>query len=214
MEAEHVERRQRVDRRKGGVLSLVGAVGSILVGFAMLAVATRLAPHAAGLSAALIALVWGSLLIRKPHVRRSELVLTGAGASLLLWTVVFFLPPVIRFFSRPAPERDLEGNLLEPVTDLRPPAPSDGYEWFDNSAVMGLLAAAGICLMGYGWRTIRRRRGRRGARRVTPRRGAAGEALETTGEHTPAEGEAYDESTPTTPVMPVPRVSGGRHRQR
>jgi len=193
-------------------VAVVVAGATIVAGAVLLAVAVRMAPHAAAMSAALIGLVWWSLIRRKPHVRRGEMLLAGGGAALLFWSMVFAVPYLIRFFGTAPPVRDSEGNLLEPPADLRPAAPTDGFEWFENSAAAGLLAAAGICLIGYGWRTARRRHGRRGGKHGL--RGA-GERAATTGEQTPvAAMPGLDEPTPATPMPHLAAGPGGKREGR
>ena len=197
-ETEQVERRGDKDRRRGG--SVVGPALAIIAGAAVLSAAAALVPLAAAISTGMIALVWWSLLSRKPHVRRTELLASGGGAAVVLWLIVFALPHMFGFFRQEGPARDAQGELLELPPDLQPaPVEPDRLAWLDNMAAVGVLAAIGLCMVGWGWRTLRRRRGRRrGSRRSGSAAGAAGGTATTTGEH-----------TPVTPVGAMGRFGAG-----
>ena len=159
-ETERVERRGDKDRRRGG--SVVGPAVAIIAGAGVLAGAASLVPLAAAISTGMIALVWWSLLNRKPHVRRTELLASGGGAAVVLWLIVFALPHFFGVFRQEGPARDSQGELLELPPDLQPaPVEPDRLAWLDNMAAVGVVAAIGLCMVGWGWRTLRRRRGRR-----------------------------------------------------
>ena len=200
-ESEQGERRGHKDRRRG---SAIAAVAAIVVGAGVLAAAAAFVPLAAGISTVVVGLVWWSLLRHKPHVRRTELLASGGGSAVVLWTILFVLAHVFGVFpSAPSgpPAIDAAGEPLEIALDLQPKVKeTDGLEWLDNMVGAGMLATLALCLAGWGWRTLRRRRGRRRSRRG----GQDGGTLATTGEHTPV--------TPVTPVNALERFSAGAAR--